>query len=33
MNSVLLDTGFLIRLLKQDEALHANARAYFEYFL
>ncbi len=33
MNSILLDTSFCIRLLKQDDALHKNAVAYFEYFL
>lgn len=31
--SVLLDTSFLIRLLKADDPLHANAKAYFRYFI
>ena len=33
MNSILLDTSFCIRLLKQDDSLHKNAYEYFQYFL
>jgi predicted nucleic acid-binding protein len=33
MNSILLDTSFCIRLLKQDDPLHSNAYEYFQYFL
>jgi predicted nucleic acid-binding protein len=33
MNSILLDTSFCIRLLKQDDPLHTNAYHYFQYFL
>ena len=33
MNSILLDTSFCIRLLKQDDHLHTNAYEYFQYFL
>lgn len=33
MNSVLLDTSFLIRLLSQTDKLHDNAKAYFRYFM
>ena len=33
INSVLLDTSFLIRLLNEGDALHAHAREYFRYFL
>ena len=29
----MLDTSFLIRLLKEDEPLHASAKAYCQYFL
>lgn len=29
----MLDTSFLIRLLKEDEELHESAKAYFQYFL
>lgn len=29
----MLDTSFLIRLLKEDEPLHKNAKAYFQHFL
>lgn len=29
----MLDTSFLIRLLKEDEPLHVSAKAYFQYFL
>ena len=29
----MLDTSFLIRLLKEDDPLHASAKAYFQYFL
>ena len=29
----MLDTSFLIRLLKDDEPLHASAKEYFQYFL
>ena len=32
-NSVLLDTGFFIRLLNKDDVLQSNAYAYFKYFL
>lgn len=31
--SVLLDTSFLIRLLKKDDPLHDNAKGYFKYFI
>jgi predicted nucleic acid-binding protein len=33
MDSILLDTSFCIRLLKQTDSLHQNAIDYFEYFL
>lgn len=33
INGVLLDTSFLIRLLKKDDRLHQNAKDYFKYFL
>ena len=33
MNSVMLDTSFCIRLLKEDDELHQNAIDYFQYFL
>lgn len=33
MDSVLLDTSFCIRLLKSNDNLHENAKAYFQYFL
>ncbi len=33
MNSILLDTSFCIRLLKEDDPLHINAYEYFQYFL
>jgi len=33
MDSVLLDTSFCIRLLKSNDDLHENAKAYFQYFL
>lgn len=33
MDSVLIDTSFCIRLLKQSDPLHENAVAYFEYIL
>lgn len=29
----MLDTSFLIRLLKEDDSLHASAKEYFQYFL
>ena len=29
----MLDTSFLIRLLKEDESLHESAKAYYQYFL
>lgn len=29
----MLDTSFLIRLLKEDETLHESAKAYYQYFL
>lgn len=29
----MLDTSFLIRLLKEDEPLHTSAKTYFQYFL
>lgn len=29
----MLDTSFLIRLLKEDDPLHKSAKAYFQYFL
>ena len=31
--SAMLDTGFLIRLLKSDDSLHTSAKQYFQYFL
>lgn len=31
--SVMLDTSFFIRLLKDEDALHLNAKNYFKYFL
>lgn len=31
--SVILDTSFMIRLLKNDDPLHANAMGYYRYFL
>lgn len=33
MDSIMLDTSFCIRLLKQDDELHQNAVDYYEYFL
>jgi predicted nucleic acid-binding protein len=33
MNSILLDTSFCIRLLKNNDDLHQNAKDYFKYFL
>ncbi len=33
MRSVLLDTSFFIRLLKEDDPLSKNAESYFKYFL
>jgi predicted nucleic acid-binding protein len=33
MDSVLLDTSFCIKLIKQTDSLHQNAVDYFEYFL
>ncbi len=33
MSSVMLDTSFCIRLLKEDDEFHQNAIAYFQYFL
>ncbi|TAE84665.1 MAG: hypothetical protein EAY81_07405 [Bacteroidetes bacterium] len=33
MDSVLLDTSFCIRLLKNNDPLHSNAKEYFKYFL
>ena len=33
MDSVLIDTSFCIRLIKQTDPLHQNALNYFEYFL
>ena len=33
MDSILLDTSFCIRLLKNNDALHENAKDYFKYFL
>lgn len=33
MDSVVLDTSFCIRLLKNNDALHQNAKDYFKYFL
>lgn len=33
INSVLCDTGFFIRLLKQSDPLHEHAKGYFKYFL
>ncbi len=32
-HSVLLDTSFFIRLLNDQDTLHANAKGYFKYFL
>ncbi|HAQ61728.1 TPA: hypothetical protein DCR49_07000 [Candidatus Delongbacteria bacterium] len=32
-HSVLLDTNFLIKLLKPESDLHENAKGYFKYFL
>ena len=29
----MLDTSFLIRLLKEDDPLHASAKGYYQYFL
>ena len=29
----MLDTSFLIRLLKEDDPLHMSAKAYYQYFL
>jgi predicted nucleic acid-binding protein len=33
MNSVLLDTGFFIRLLNSKDLLHENTKGYYLYFL
>jgi hypothetical protein len=33
INSVMLDTSFCIRLMKQNDPLHKNALDYFKYFL
>ena len=33
MDSILLDTSFCIRLLKNNDELHQNAKEYFKYFL
>jgi hypothetical protein len=33
INSVMLDTSFCIRLMKQNDPLHQNALEYFKYFL
>ncbi len=33
MDSILLDTSFCIRLLKNNDPLHQNAKSYFKYFL
>ena len=33
LHSVLLDTSFFIRLLKEDDPLHNNAVGYYKYFL
>ena len=33
INSVMLDTSFCIRLMKQSDPLHQNALDYFKYFL
>ncbi len=33
LKTLMLDTSFLIRLLKENETLHTNAKAYFKYFL
>jgi predicted nucleic acid-binding protein len=33
MNSVLLDTSFFIRLLNDEDELHANVLGYYKYFL
>lgn len=32
-HSVLLDTSFFVRLLNDEDALHNNAKGYFQYFL
>jgi len=32
-HSVLLDTSFFVRLLKEEDSLHKNAKGYFKYFL
>lgn len=32
-SSVLLDTSFFVRLLNDEDALHTNAKGYFQYFL
>ena len=29
----MLDTSFLIRLLKEDDPLHTNAKSYYQYLL
>ena len=31
--NVLLDTSFFIRLLKENDPLHQNARQYYQYFI
>lgn len=33
MDSILIDTSFCIRLLKNNDELHQNAKDYFKYFL
>jgi predicted nucleic acid-binding protein len=33
MDSILLDTSFCIRLLKNNDSFHQNAKDYFKYFL
>lgn len=33
MDSILLDTSFCIRLLKNNDDLHQNAKDYFKYFM
>ena len=33
INSVMLDTSFCIRLMKQNDPLHPHALDYFKYFL
>jgi predicted nucleic acid-binding protein len=33
MNSIMVDTSFCIRLLKEEDELHQNTVDYFEYFL